>query len=79
MSIIGVQGRGGEEGLFAQLVPSHGRCRISLILSEAMSDGGAYDMILRRASPVPLLLEPESPPGSAAAEPGTGTPGLAMP
>jgi hypothetical protein len=57
---MGEQARG---GVYRACVPSHGRCRISLILPETMSDGGAYDMILRRASPVPPLREPEGPTG----------------
>jgi len=31
------------------VVPSHGRCRISLIMSGAMSEGGPYDKNVRRA------------------------------
>jgi len=37
MLIIGAQGSRRERGGLAVFVPSHGRCRISLILSVAMS------------------------------------------
>jgi len=35
--------------LLLSVVPSHGRCRISVIMSEVMSEGPPYDMNLRRS------------------------------
>jgi hypothetical protein len=48
MSHYQLGGEGAEQADIV-VVPCHGRCRISLILSEVMSGGTPYDMYLRQA------------------------------